>query len=276
MQDIIWHSVKGGILKKLTIWLSALFLTLSFHSIASNIKQEKIADNLHILSGKEYGTNIGLISTEEGVVIIDPMPGERNLAELDEIIKSTYDNSNTFILNTHKHADHTGGNEFFIKRGGTLIGSEFDFMGIKRVELKSHSSTDYVYYHEKSNVIFVGDVFDTSWHPTFYAGGLEGFDKAVNAILALGDKESLIVPGHGVPAYKPALKAFRENTFKWVSIIQELHKEGQSVESIMKKQRVKVALEKFNVSKQSPFIPENAFKRFVERTITVIEKEKDI
>lgn len=260
-------------MKKLKIWMLALLLASSFPTFSSHINQERISDNLYILSGKDYGTNIGLISTEEGVVLIDPMPGDKYLAELNNIIQSVYDNTNTFILNTHTHSDHAGGNDFFIKQGGILIDGEFDLEGITRIEVKSHSSNDFVYYYEKSNVIFVGDVFDSSWHPTFYAGGVEGFVNAVNTILKLGNDKSIIIPGHGTLATKSDLSEFRKNTVEWVKIIRNAHQSGKTVENIMKDKQVKGILERFNVSNQSPFLPKKAFKRFIERTITVIEKE---
>ena len=252
---------------------AALLLISSFTALSSNINLERISENVHILSGKGYGTNIGLISLEDGVVLIDPMAGKNHLTELDTVIRSIYGTTNTLILNTHQHSDHTGGNDYFVKQGATLVEGKFDLNGITRIKVNSHSPEDYVYYHEKSNIIFVGDVFDASWHPTFYSGGIEGFDHAINTILNLGDDQSLIIPGHGSPAYKPALHVFRENTFKWVNIIRDLHREGRDVESIRKNQQVKNVLEKFNVSKRSPFVPEKAFKRFVERTITLIEEE---
>ncbi|WHI51112.1 hypothetical protein P3339_22390 [Microbulbifer sp. MLAF003] len=82
------------------------------------------------------------------------------------------------------------------------------------IKVKSHSAIDNIYYLKESNSIFVGDVFDTSWHPVFYSGGIKGFNEAIDAILNLGDEQSLIIPGHGVPSSKLSLLEFRKNTFE--------------------------------------------------------------
>lgn len=263
-------------MEKLKTWVLVLSFLSAFPSFAGNIKLNKISDNLHILSGKDYGTNIGLISLKQGIVLIDPMPGDNHLPELNQKIQSLYGSTNVFVLNTHTHADHSGGNEFFVKQGGKHVNGEFNVKGLTRIQVKSHSSTDFIYYHEESNAIFVGDVLDTSWHPTFYAGGVKGFNNAVSAILKLGDDNSLIIPGHGTLATKAELNEFRKNTLAWVRLIKHAHQNGKNVNHMMNDAQVKDMVERFNVGGQPTFLPQKAFKRFIERTITVIKKEENI
>ncbi|WP_444883373.1 MBL fold metallo-hydrolase [Microbulbifer sp. PSTR4-B] len=262
-------------MKGFIILTSNLFLLTSSIALSSSISVQKVSEHLHILSGKEYGTNIGLISTENGLVLIDPMPGNNQLSALDQEIRSIYDKSISFILNTHAHSDHTGGNAHFEKQGGKLIESSFNLDGLTHIKVKSHTTIDNIYYHKESNSIFVGDVFDTSWHPTFYAGGIKGFNEAIEAILNLGDDQSLIIPGHGATANKSSLLEFRKNTFIWINKIQELHQKGLGVEQIMIDTQVKDILEKFNINNKSPFLPQKAYKRFIERTISVINEENN-
>jgi cyclase len=73
---------------------------------------KKLADDTYALYGR--GGNIGFAVTEEGVVIIDDQfadlaPG------IAEQIKSVTAKPIRFLINTHHHCDHTGGNGFFIK-----------------------------------------------------------------------------------------------------------------------------------------------------------------
>ncbi|MFA0813323.1 MBL fold metallo-hydrolase [Microbulbifer epialgicus] len=263
-------------MKQFRILISISFLIISFAALSNSLSVEKVSEHLYVLSGKEYTTNIGLIALEDGLVLIDPMPGNNQFSELDREIRSIYDKPITFILNTHAHSDHTGGNEYFKKQGGKLIENAFNLDGFTHIKVKSHSAIDNIYYHEKSNTIFVGDVFDTSWHPTFYSGGIKGFNAAIDAILDLGDDQSLIIPGHGVPANKSSLLGFRKNTFEWINKIRELNQKGWDVERIMGDTQVQDILEKFNVNNKSSFLPQKAYKRFVERTITVIKREKHV
>ncbi|GHA16368.1 cyclase [Arenicella chitinivorans] len=259
---------------KFKILIAISLLLFSCTALSSGINVKKVSEHLHILSGKEYGTNIGLIPINDGLVLIDPMPGNSHLSELDKIVRSIYDKPITFILNTHAHSDHAGGNEYFIQQGGKLVGSTSNLVGFVHIKAKSHSAIDNIYYHTKSNAVFVGDVFDTSWHPTFYAGGTKGFIEAIDAILNLGDDQTLIVPGHGAPSSKLSLREFRKNTLEWISKIRELDQQGWDVDRIMDDAKVKDVLEKFNVNNEAVFLPQKAFRRFIERTIAVVKREK--
>jgi cyclase len=131
---------------------------------------------------------------------------------------------------------------------------------------------DKVFYHKTSNSIFVGDIYDTSWHPTFYAGGVSGFNQAIDEILKLGNDESIIVPGHGKPTGKTELRVFRDNTLNWVSRVKELKEGGLAVSEMKDDAQIKNILHKFNLENKTDFIPEKAVIRFIERTIAVIEK----
>ncbi|WP_125717682.1 MBL fold metallo-hydrolase [Pseudoalteromonas rubra] len=255
-----------------TLFATALIL-LSSAAFSANIQVQAVSQHVHILSGKDYGTNIGLFDTPDGLVLIDPMPGEPYLAELEKTIQTIYRKPVTHIINTHAHADHTGGNAFFASRGAQLVTGAINRFDITHRVVKSHTGTDNIYYYKPGNVIFVGDVFDTSWHPTFYAGGVAGFNQAIETILSLGDEQSLVVPGHGEAANKASLRAFRQNTLDWVNMVRTLSKQGLSVEQIMADTRAVELVARFNPQGKSPFLPSKAYERFVQRTLQVIEHE---
>lgn len=73
---------------------------------------KKLTDDVYVLYGR--GGNIGLAVTSEGAVVIDDQfadlaPG------IAEQIKSVTSQPIRYLINTHHHFDHTGGNAFFIK-----------------------------------------------------------------------------------------------------------------------------------------------------------------
>jgi glyoxylase-like metal-dependent hydrolase (beta-lactamase superfamily II) len=75
-------------------------------------KLQKLTDDVYALAGR--GGNIGFAVTSEGVVVIDDQfadlaPG------IAEQIKSVTPLPIRYLINTHHHGDHTGGNAFFIK-----------------------------------------------------------------------------------------------------------------------------------------------------------------
>lgn len=256
---------------KVELFLNAcLSFFLSFTSIAE-ISVTRLSDEAYLLKSTNYNTNIALLKTSKGVVLIDPMPGKDNLSALNQAIHSIYHSSPVYLLNTHEHEDHTGGNSYFEKAGAVLLKSAVELPDIKRLEVKSHSGSDSIFFHSKSNTIFVGDIYDTYWHPTFYAGGIAGFVSAVDTILTLGDENSLIVPGHGKPTGKVGLRAFKQNTLDWVSKVKELKDSGMTLSALQQNEQLNSIFQRFNLEGRAIFVTENAFSRFIERTLTAIE-----
>lgn len=241
--------------------------------ISDKLLVTRLSEDALILKFVDHETNIGLLKTAEGVVLIDPMPGSENLDALDKAVKDLAGEPAKFILNTHEHSDHTGGNAYLVEKGSTLLDGAADLTEIHESTAMSHTSEDRILFHEKSNSIFVGDIYDTRWHPTFYAGGLSGFGSAIEEILMLGNDGSIIVPGRGKPTSKVELRAFRENTLAWASRIRELKADGMTAAEIINDVQAKAILEKFNLENKQDFIPGKARVRFIERTLSVIEKE---
>ncbi|MGO9864006.1 MAG: MBL fold metallo-hydrolase [Terriglobales bacterium] len=77
------------------------------------IKVSKVAGNVYMLEGA--GGNIGASVGDDGIVIVDDQFAP--LAEkIQQALKGITDKPVRFIINTHYHGDHTGGNEFFQKQ----------------------------------------------------------------------------------------------------------------------------------------------------------------
>lgn len=85
------------------------------------IKATKVADGIYMLEGS--GGNIGVITGEDGVLMIDSQ-----FAPLSEKIKAAIAKLSTsdvkFLVNTHWHGDHTGGNNNFGSDGTIIIAHE--------------------------------------------------------------------------------------------------------------------------------------------------------
>ena len=78
----------------------------------------KISDNFVALEGQ--GGRIGVLYGPDGVFMVDsqfaPL-GDKIVAA----IRKVSDQQIKFLVNTHVHGDHTGGNENFGKMGATII-----------------------------------------------------------------------------------------------------------------------------------------------------------
>src|SRR5881398_1807218 len=84
------------------------------------IKVTKVSGNIYMLEGA--GGNIAASIGDDGIVIVDDQ-----FAPLAEKIQAALkgigvtDKPVRFVINTHYHGDHTGGNETFSTAGSTLI-----------------------------------------------------------------------------------------------------------------------------------------------------------
>jgi cyclase len=87
------------------------------------IKATKVAGNIYMLEGQ--GGNIAASVGEDGIVIVDDQ-----FAPLAEKIQTALkdlritDKPVRFVINTHYHGDHTGGNVPFANSGSTVIAQD--------------------------------------------------------------------------------------------------------------------------------------------------------
>src|SRR5438128_11250427 len=84
------------------------------------IKATKVSGNIYMLEGQ--GGNIAASVGEDGIVIVDDQfaPLANKIQAALKELKIT-DKPVRFVINTHYHGDHTGGNEPFANVGSTVI-----------------------------------------------------------------------------------------------------------------------------------------------------------
>lgn len=84
------------------------------------IKVTKVAGTVYMLEGA--GGNIGVSVGEDGIVVVDDQFAPL-APKIEAALKGITDKPVRFILNTHYHGDHTGGNADFSKLG-TLVAQD--------------------------------------------------------------------------------------------------------------------------------------------------------
>jgi glyoxylase-like metal-dependent hydrolase (beta-lactamase superfamily II) len=73
---------------------------------AGPLRIQKVKDDLFMISGE--GGNVAVYVTSEGVVLVDDM-FDRNHADILAQVKSVTDKPLRYVINTHQHDDHAGG-----------------------------------------------------------------------------------------------------------------------------------------------------------------------
>lgn len=83
-----------------------------------SIRPQKVRDSIYMLAGK--GGNIGLCIGEDGAFLIDDQFAESTPNILNAVSNLTL-NPVQFLVNTHHHPDHTGGNKNMREAGVTIF-----------------------------------------------------------------------------------------------------------------------------------------------------------
>src|SRR5262245_56684281 len=108
-------------------WLCALWL-ISGAALAQApdytkvvIKPEKLAEGVYMFTGA--GGNLGVSVGEDGVLIIDDQFAEL-APKIQAAIAELSPKPVRFVVNTHYHFDHTGGNVIFGTAGAIIVAQD--------------------------------------------------------------------------------------------------------------------------------------------------------
>jgi glyoxylase-like metal-dependent hydrolase (beta-lactamase superfamily II) len=217
-------------------------LTLSLPTYAQNdrfanvtIETVPVAGGISMLIGS--GGNIGVSAGSDGLLIIDDQ-----YAPLADRIKAALaalgSDAPKFLLNTHFHGDHTGGNADFGINSiivahenvrGRMVGSSpaaalpvvtfdddvtihFNGEDITMIFMPNgHTDTDSVVMFVDTNVIHMGDHFFNGAFPFIdlaNGGTVQGYLSNLERALSWIDDDTQVIPGHGVLGDKNDLLNF--------------------------------------------------------------------
>ena len=246
-------------LATLTIALGGLWLALTQQPPAQPLTVETIASDLHIIVGS--GGNIGVLTTPEGVILVDAK-FERNVPEILAKVKGITDKPLRYILNTHHHGDHTGGNQKLLEAQTLQIVSHKNaranmvtgklpglahvtfnnesavYLGGKEAIIRyfgrGHTNGDAIVYFPAHRVVHMGDLFNTGGPFIDYAGGGSGIDwaKTIDGVLKL-DFDT-VIPGHGPISKKADLLKWRNAFEVFTGRVKDMKFQGKSKDDIGK------------------------------------------
>lgn len=232
------------------------------------IKPIKVAGAIWMLQGA--GGNIGVSAGPDGLLIVDDQ-----FLPLADKIKAALkgispEGKLAFVVNTHWHGDHTGGNRAFGKtatiiaqsnvrkrlatpqdRGGRMSEASpkealpvvtfedgvtiwFNGEEIQVVHVPSgHTDGDAIVYFKSANVVHMGDQFFNGMFPFIdlnSGGDLAGYVKNVADVVAKIPADAKIIPGHGGLATAEDLRKFHAMLAKTTDYVRAEIAKGLTLE----------------------------------------------
>jgi cyclase len=243
----------------ISILLTQLTLCLAQQQVI--IKTTHVAGSVYMLEGR--GGNIGVSVGEDGILIVDNQFA--NLApQIESALSELSKGELKFVLNTHWHGDHTGGNAHFGQKA-TIVAhdnvrtrlknkastpknalpvitfkesSSVHFNGeeIRLLHLGAgHTDGDVIVWFTESNVVHMGDQFFNRRFPYIdlaSGGRVAGYQKNVELVLNGLPEGAKIIPGHGALAEKQDLQIFSTMLKETINPVRQAISLGKTLDQI--------------------------------------------
>lgn len=190
------------------------------------VTSTQLAPNLYYLQGQ--GGQVGVLAGPDGVLMVDTQFA--NVTEqLVAAIREITDAPIRFVLNTHEHGDHTGGNANLAALGATLMsrpelraaleaaGNAAEALPMVTYEGPvtfrmngeiarampvpvAHTNGDTMVYFENADVLMTGDFYRSEGYPNIAiqnGGSLDGMLAGLGRVIGMSGPDTRILPGHG-------------------------------------------------------------------------------
>jgi cyclase len=245
--------------------LIVVLVMLCFAAVRAAASVHKIGSDLYAyISENDSSANATFLVSDQGILVVDTglnaQEGGKLLAEIRKVSQVPV----RWIVNTHYHPDHRGGNGVVgpdavvistaftrTKAGNAAAGYALNAtLGARGVTLyvgghevriyhpgPAHTLGDAVVYFPDEHAIATGDLFLTNSCPAMDDGDMENWVVALDQILALPIEH--IVPGHFELATKDELRRFRNYLADLRDQVARMHLNGIALERVQKQLELK-------------------------------------
>jgi len=271
---------------KLIVAVAVLFvpvLSLAQQDFSKvEIKVQKVAGTVYMLQGS--GGNIAVSVGDDGIIMVDDQFAPL-APKIQAALKSVSDKPLRFVLNTHWHGDHTGGNPVFSQLAPIIaqenvrkrlaagrkgpgpeilpqptnvlpvitfedkVSVHLNGEDVQAIHLhKGHTDGDSAIFFPQSNVLHMGDDFVMYGFPFVdlnSGGSVRGMIDALKKVVTLVPAEVKVIPGHGQLSTLDDVRAFSKMVEETFNLVAAQVNQGKSAEEI-KKANVLAAYSKYS------------------------------
>jgi cyclase len=247
-----------------------------FGSAPSKLDLIKIQDDVYVIHNAAVPGNVTALITNEGVILVDDK-FEIDHDNIVAMLKTVTNQPIKYVINTHFHGDHSGGNAK-LQADGTLAVASAQararmvaakqsglvditveprgsiHLGGKSAEIywfgRAHTDGDVVVLFPQNRVLAAGDMY-TNGEGTpqliDYSGGGSAKEWTATVEQVLKLEFDTVVPGHGNVVPKRDIQAFRDSTKHLTELITQMVKQNKSKADIEAAMRSEFGWQDFHV-----------------------------
>jgi glyoxylase-like metal-dependent hydrolase (beta-lactamase superfamily II) len=232
----------------------------------SKLDLVKVQDDVYVIHNEYVPGNTTALITDEGVILVDDK-FEIDADNIVALLKTVTNQPIKYVINTHYHADHSGGNAK-LQAGGTLAVASAQararmvagnqpglvditveprgtvHLGGKSAEIywfgRAHTDGDVVVLFPQNRVLAAGDMFTVGeGTPQLidYMGGGSAKEWTATVAKVLELQFDTVVPGHGNVVRKADMQSFRTSTQRLTELVTQAVRQNKSradIEAIMR------------------------------------------
>jgi len=265
MSRTLLTRISAGALFLTLAWIAYTQLAYTQNPAPAKLTINKVKDDLYEIEGD--GGNVAVYITDEGVILIDDKFDRDHQSIVDQV-KSVTNQPIKYVINTHYHQDHSGGNTKFLptaeiistamartnilehKQVGNVQPPDVSparitftteaavNLGGKEVRAiymgRGHTNGDAVIYFPAIRTLHTGDLMAGTSPLIDYNGGGSVVEWTKTLDNALKLDFDTVIPGHGSITNKAGLQTYRDNVVKLRNRVSGLVHEGKSQDEIAK------------------------------------------
>jgi len=264
------------VVHKKSVWIPVILLACGRLWAAPEVKP--IGRGLYAyISDNDSSANSTFLVGSKGILVVDSGFDAKEGGKLLKAIRDVSPLPVLFVINTHYHRDHQGGNvvvgssasvistHWTRERTLAVMQSSSDsfhpadvtfqkgltiHLDPYSVEIyypgKAHTSGDALVYFPQQRAIAMGDLFLHSCSPAMDVGSAENWVRALDQVLA--KPLEAVVPGHFELSTKADLQRFRDYLSDLLQEVKALHDKGAKLEQV----RREIHMEKYSDFRQYP------------------------